>query len=212
MVLEGIDEAPEDIQAFLVGVLEEWAAADAEGEAPIRVVATGQEDLLDLMARGTFRKDLYFMIDVFPLAIPSLRERREEVPLFLDHFFRLHCPGVEPPRIPADFLEEAMSYSWPGNLRELENVVLSSLPSRTGEPWQLPRALPVRGGRFGLQTFADAKRDFEGSYVRRLLILTGGNVTRAAELADKARKDFYALMGRNRIDPAQFRVGDRKPQ
>lgn len=205
LVLAGIDEAPTDVQGVLVGVIEEWGTAAPAGEVPVRILATAQRDLLALVETKAFRQDLYYLTDVFPLAIPPLRERPEEIPMFVDHFFRRHVPGRNPPPIPESFLQEAVKYGWPGNLLELERVVLSSLPQRPGRPWQFPHALPLRGGTPKVLSFSEAKKEFEVSFVRRALILTSGNVTRAAELAGKSRKDFYTLMARTRIDPAPFR-------
>jgi two-component system response regulator GlrR len=210
LLFEGVDEAPAEVQALLVGVIEEMDTPEDGGEAPIRIVSTGQRDLLDGVEARTFRKDLYYLVDVFPLAIPPLRARIEEIPMFLEHFSRKHVRGFEPPPVPDSFLTEAMEYSWPGNLRELENLIMASVPSRLGEPWSLPSVLPRRGGSGAALPFCDAKRDFEQAYVRRLLVLTSGNVTRAADLAGKARKDFYALMARNHIDPGSFRSRLRK--
>ncbi len=206
LVLEGVDEAPAEVQSLLVGILEEWGMPEETSEAPVRIVATGQRDLLDLVEEGLFRKDLYYLLDVFPLAIPPLRQRPEEIPLFFEHFCSSYAPDREPPKDAESFLVEAVAYSWPGNLRELENVVRASIPLYPEDPWALPTALPRRGGQSDLLPFAQAKREFEQSYVRRILTVTGGNVTRAAEITGKARKDFYALMARNNIDPAQFRT------
>ena len=147
------------------------------------------------------------MLDVFPVALPPLRERVEEIPTYLDHFALRHGAGRRLPPVPEEFLVSALAYPWPGNLRELENVVQSALPERAGHPWRFPLALPRRGGEAEPLPFSQAKRDFEQAYVHRLLILTEGNVTRAAELAGKARKDFYALMARNQVDPGEFRRG-----
>jgi two-component system response regulator GlrR len=170
-------------------------------------VATGARDLLVGVEQGWFRKDLYYLLDVFPIALPPLRERVEELPTYLEHFSRRHAPGRRLPAVPDAFVAEALAYPWPGNLRELENLVVSALPRGDGDPWRFPTALPRRGGEPAPLAFSQAKRDFEQAYVHRLLILTEGNVTRAAELAGKARKDFYALMARNRVDPGQFRRG-----
>jgi two-component system response regulator GlrR len=207
LLLEGVDQAASELQALLLGVVDRWSAPDGDAEAPIRMVATGARDLLVGVEQGWFRKDLYYLLDVFPIALPPLRERVEEIPTYLEHFIRRHAPGRRLPSVPDEFMAAALAYPWPGNLRELESVLLSALPQREGSPWRFPAALPRRGGEPNPLPFAQAKRDFEQAYVHRLLILTEGNVTRAAELAGKARKDFYALMARNRVDPEQFRGG-----
>jgi two-component system response regulator GlrR len=104
-------------------------------------------------------------------------------------------------------LEQALSYPWPGNLQELAGLVRRSLPRPGAAEWQFPPLLNPEVTEASVPPFHAAKREFEVSYVQRLLLLTEGNVSRAAELAGKARKDFYALMSRARVDPALFRTG-----
>jgi two-component system response regulator GlrR len=205
LVLEAVDEASPEVQGYLVAALEEWGTSEDHGTALVRVVATAERDLGVLEAAGVFRRDLHFLLDVFPLALPALRSRTEEISLFLEHFHRRLAPGKPVPPAPAEFLEQALVYSWPGNLRELLNLVASSVTMTGGDEWALPRVLPRRGDSPEPPPFHQAKREFEAGYVRRLLLLTGGNVSRAADMAGKARKDFYALLSRNGIDPAGFR-------
>lgn len=205
LVLDAVDEASSEVQGYLAAALEEWGACEDDGPASVRVVATAERDLGLLEASGAFRRDLHFLLDVFPLALPPLRSRTEEVSVFLEHFHRRLAPGRPVPAAPGEFLEQAVTYSWPGNLRELRNLVAASVAMTGGDGWALPRVLPRRGDSPEPPPFHQAKREFEAGYVRRLLLLTGGNVSRAAEMAGKARKDFYALLSRNSIDPAEFR-------
>ncbi len=206
LVLDGLDEAPAELQAHLVGVVEEWGVAEDGPEAPVRFLATCETDLVGAAAAGRFRRDLSFLLDVFPQVLPPLRERLEELPLWAEHFGRAQGAEELPP-LPGEFLEEAGAYRWPGNLAELENLVGAGLPLAPGAPWRLPRCLPRQGGEAPILSFSEAKRDFELGYLRRVLTATGGNVTRAARVAGKARKDFYALMARNLADPDEFRGG-----
>jgi two-component system response regulator GlrR len=208
LLLEGLDDASPEVQKALVGVLEEWAVAEDGGEAPVRVVATSERGLGELVDLGEFRADLYYLLEVFPLCLPPLRQRAEEIPQLVAEFVRRR--GMRPeelPELPLAFLEQAMIYEWPGNLRELASVVDRALPATSSGEWAVPPLLYPSAGRDCLPPFHTAKREFEESYVNRLLLVTGGNVTRAAEIAGKARKDFYALMSRNRVDPARFRPG-----
>lgn len=205
VLLEEVDQAGPEVQSLLVGLVEEWSTSDETAEAPVRIVSTARRDLLAGVDEGWFRGDLYYLLEVFPVAIPPLRERAEEIPSYLEHFAARHLPGRKPPGIPEPFVARALGYPWPGNLRELENVVVAALPSDEGGSWRLPAALPRRGAEPAPLPFAQAKREFERTYVHRLLTLTEGNVTEAAEWAGKARKDFYTLMARNCVDPASFR-------
>lgn len=205
LVLEAVDEATPEVQAFLVAALEDWAGSEEDVPARVRVVATASRDLASLQATGVFRRDLHFLLDVFPLALPPLRNRTEEIALFLEHFHRQLAPGRPAPPLPFEFLEQAVAYAWPGNLTELHNLVATSVTLSDGRAWALPRALPRSRDVLEPLPFQQAKREFEAGYVRRLLLLTAGNVSRAADLAGKARKDFYALLSRNGVDPAEYR-------
>lgn len=208
LLLEGVDDASPVVQKVLVGVLEEWATAETGEEAPVRVVATSERGLAEMVGLGEFRTDLYYLLEVFPVCLPPLRQRAEEIPQLVAEFVRRR--GMHPaelPELPPAFLEQAMVYEWPGNLRELASVVERALPATSPGEWVFPPLLHPGVARECMPPFHAAKREFEASYVNRLLLVTGGNVTRAAEIAGKARKDFYALMSRNRVDPARFRPG-----
>lgn len=205
LVLEGVDEASLELQGCLAALIETLIGQEGDPRYGLRIVATSGRDLLGLVSAGAFRKDLHYLLDVFPLTLPPLRTRLEEVPAYLDHFHRRLAPDRPVPPVPEEFLEQAFAHAWPGNLRELENLVTSSIAQTGGARWELPRFLPRRGDLFEFPSFQQAKREFESSYVRRVLLLTEGNVSRAAEIAGKARKDFYALLSRNRIEPQEYR-------
>ncbi len=205
VVLEGLDEAPPEAQTRILGVVEAWGAAPEGGTAPIRFLATACRDLHTLALEGRFRRDLLYWVGMFPVRIPPLRERYEDLPALVGHLFARHAPRMRFPGVPSAFLRAAAAYAWPGNVRELEAVVRAHLPARPDGPWRLPERLPHRGLGQGVEPFAEAKRRFEREYVIRLLALTGGNVSQAARLAGKARKDFYTLMARSRVDPEPFR-------
>ncbi len=103
LVLRAVDDASSEVQGLLVGLIEAWSASE-DGEAPVRVVATGRRDLLRGVEEGWFRKDLYYLLDVFPVVIPPLRERVEEISALLEHFFGKHGTDRKPPRVPDAFL------------------------------------------------------------------------------------------------------------
>lgn len=208
LVLEGVHEASSETQAMLAGLLEEWSAAEERGESAVRVVATTETSLAAATDAGRFRTDLFYLLAVLPVSLPPLRRRGAEIPALVVEFARR--AGADPetlPAVPITFLERALSYSWPGNLRELAGLVQRALPRSGGAEWHFPPLLNPVVTEALVPPFHTAKREFEQSYVQRLLLLTQGNVSRAAELAGKARKDFYALLSRTRVDPALFRAG-----
>ena len=124
--LDDIDDFPLALQSKLLRVLESHEVMRVGGTTPIpvdiRLITATKVDLKELVNRGIFRADLYYRINVVPISIPPLRERRDDIPLLIEHFLRRFAPDKQ--LVPAeDALRAMVSYSWPGNVRELRNVV-----------------------------------------------------------------------------------------
>lgn len=123
--LDEIGDASPTIQALLLRVLQEKQVMRVGGHRVIpisvRVVAATNRDLGELVKQGKFRQDLYYRLFVLPLRIPSLRERREDIPMLIDHFIKEYCP--QETQISNDVMERLIGYQWPGNVRELVSVV-----------------------------------------------------------------------------------------
>jgi two-component system, NtrC family, response regulator AtoC len=165
----------------------------------VRVVAATNANLEAMVADGTFREDLYYRLNVIPLRLPPLRERREDIPLLVRHFLARLGEQAVPPRRGVVFSQEAMrrlmAFDWPGNIRQLENSVERALalsPGRTqidvsvlppdvrgqdGEKQAVPVALPDEG--FDLE---QQMARLEGGFIRQALVRTEGNRSRAADL------------------------------
>jgi DNA-binding NtrC family response regulator len=129
ILLDEISEMPLTLQAKLLRVLQEHEIERVGGRKPvpvdIRVIATTNRRLKDHMASGRFREDLYYRLNVIPLNIPPLRERKGDIPLLIEHFIRKHSRGSNQPipRMSQDTIQHFLQYDWPGNIRELENMV-----------------------------------------------------------------------------------------
>lgn len=129
ILLDEISEMPLPLQAKLLRVLQEHEIERVGGRKPvpvdIRVIATTNRRLKDHMAAGKFREDLYYRLNVIPLNIPPLRERKGDIPLLIEHFVRKHSLGGNQPlpRMGQDTIQHFLQYDWPGNIRELENMV-----------------------------------------------------------------------------------------
>jgi DNA-binding NtrC family response regulator len=129
VLLDEISEMPLPLQAKLLRVLQEHEIERVGGRKPvpvdIRVIATTNRRLKDHMAAGKFREDLYYRLNVIPLVIPPLRERKGDIPLLIEHFIRKHNRGGNQPlpRMGQDTIQHFLQYDWPGNIRELENMV-----------------------------------------------------------------------------------------
>lgn len=160
------------------------------------------------MAEGHFREDLYYRLDVVSLTLPRLDERREDIPLLAAHFIQIlagkYGKGVN------GFAPEALSAlaaaAWPGNVRQLFNVVEQSC-ALTSTPL-IPLSLVQRALRVPSMealTYADAKQRFERNYLVQLLKLTDGNVADAARIAERNRTEFYRLLQKYDLTPAMFR-------
>jgi two-component system response regulator AtoC len=201
LFLDEIGEMPPALQVKLLRVLQEEEVRPIGEAKPrsvdVRVIAATSRDLEREVAAGRFREDLFYRLDVFRVRVPPLRERREDVPLLVDHFivrFR-ETLGRQVRTIADDALERLLAHDWPGNVRELENVVeramiladgdritLRELPQGIGERAAAPAE--ARGGAASDFSMRRARRRFESDLIRRALEATGGNRTRAAKLLE----------------------------
>jgi DNA-binding NtrC family response regulator len=173
--------------------------------ADVRIVAATNRDLRSMVQKGTFREDLFYRLNIIPITIPPLRERKADVPLlasyFLNQFRRQY--GKKAAGFSSDAVARLIAYDWPGNVRELENRVQQLVVLSNEE---LIHDLDAVGGESGGSslvdggTFKDAKRrvvaDFERDYVRRALARTNGNVSAAARDAGLDRKSFWLIARR----------------
>jgi DNA-binding NtrC family response regulator len=203
LFLDEIGTMPIMLQVKLLRVLQEGIFYPLGGTAPVeadvRVVAATNADLEAAVKAGTFREDLYYRLNVIQIALPPLRDRRDDIMLLASHFLKKYA--VEQGKKIDGFLPEAVGHltrsDWPGNVRELENAIehaVALCPGGMLDPRHFPqrRAL-IRADDQG--TMADlplhqARAEFEKRYIRALLSATGGNVSRAAAMAGIARQNL----------------------
>ena len=107
------------------------------------MIAATNRDLQNAIGAGTFRNDLFYRLNVFPINMPPLRERKEDIPALVDFFIRRHAPktGKETRRINQKSLADLQAYAWPGNIRELQNVIERSLIACDTEEFSVPKVL-----------------------------------------------------------------------
>jgi DNA-binding NtrC family response regulator len=150
LFLDEISTLTEDVQVKLLRVLEDRrvqrVGSNASVSVDFRLIAASNTDLASLVTAGRFREDLYFRLDVFPIAVPPLRERRDDIPLLAAHFMGRFAQehGIEAARLSPLTVSRMMQYDWPGNVRELENYIERSVimyPGSGGFPFDLPRAV-----------------------------------------------------------------------
>ena len=212
LFLDEIGDMPIMLQVKLLRVLQDHevrpVGATKGMPVDVRVISATHRDLKVAMEEGEFREDLYYRLNVVSLDLPPLSQRREDIPVLANHFlsklasrYDRKLSGFAP-----DAMERLVAAPWPGNVRQLYNVVeqavtLSTTPVIPGSLIQ--NALREEQG--GIVPFADARHRFERDYLAKLLKTTGGNVSQAARLAKRNRTEFYKLLHRHELDPSLFK-------
>jgi two-component system response regulator GlrR len=209
-----ISEMPIAMQAKLLRVIEEREFYPLGGRSVVRLearlVAATNQNLVEAVAKGRFREDLFYRVHVIPIRLPTLAERRDDIPLLARHFLAkiVRETGKPVEDITPEAMQKLMAYAWPGNIRELENVIECAVTLSDGPVIEAPHVLrdqPLAAA--GLPPFRDAKGIFERQYLRQVLEMSKGNVTQAAQLAGKYRADLYALLRKYGLNPDDFRPG-----
>ena len=213
LLLDEIGDMPPSLQIKLLRVLQERVVRPLGSSQSIavdvRVISATHRDLDAAMAEGQFRADLYYRLNVVTLTLPPLSERREDIALLANHFlvklaakYNKRLSGFAP-----EAFKALTTAAWPGNVRQLFNVVeqvcaLSTTPL-------VPLALVQRALRspsVEVLPLAEARQRFERDYLVGLLKLTDGNVADAARLADRNRTEFYRLMQKHELTPGHFKA------
>jgi two-component system response regulator GlrR len=212
LMLDEIGDMPMRLQVKLLRVLQEnqvrpVGSTDAL-QVDVRVISATHRDLQELMREGRFREDLYYRLNVVNIKLPTLDERREDIPLLVANFLQLIAKeaGQERKVYAPEAVEMLVTAEWPGNIRQLYNVVrqnvaLSRSPVISGE--LVLQSLGEHGGK--LASFSDARDEFTRNYLSQILQITVGNVSQAARLAKRNRTDFYKLLARYDLNPDQFK-------
>jgi len=176
----------------------------------VRLLTATNKNLEEEVANGRFREDLYYRIYVVPVFLPPLRERKEDIPLLVDHFLKTFTKKMQKDikGISTPALEKLMSYSWPGNVRELENTIEYAVAMSAQEVVGEDLIFRSKASEEDkLQPLKDAKNQFEKNYISNILTLSGGNVSKAAKMAGKYRADFYNLLKKHNLDLVAYKKG-----
>ncbi|WP_437818771.1 sigma-54-dependent transcriptional regulator [Sorangium sp. So ce1078] len=215
LLLDEIGELPLSLQVKLLRVLQEETIRrlgdNKDIKVDVRILAATHRDLLAETQAGRFREDLFYRINVLPIAIPPLRERREDIPILMDHFlarnnarFGINIRGFEP-----EARRLLLEYRWPGNVRELENTVEramvlcegerigeADLPERIREARD-PIQMQLTSGELSIKK---TSRVIEEILIRRALQKTKGNRTKAAEVLEISHRALLYKIKDYRID------------
>ena len=218
--LDEISEMTLTMQVKLLRVLQERCVRPVGGTDEIaidvRVIAATNRDLDKQVAENTFREDLYYRLNVIPVVVPPLRQRREDIPLLVNHFLKKYVPaaGKSIVRVKNDSLDALCAYEWPGNVRQLENTIERAVALETGEELhvELPvekakaRAAAAGVGVHGAVAISDGAvlpdgmdmgkyvADIEVSLLKNALAQSNGVQTRAADLLKISYRSFRHLM------------------
>ena len=210
--LDEIGDMPLSIQAKLLRVLQEKQFYPVGSGKPVevdaRIIVATNKDLEAEMKAGRFREDLYYRIHVIPIHLPPLRERKEDIPLLVEHFLKTFSHEIkkEVKGITSAAMQKLMLYDWPGNVRELKNAIEYAVAMTRQEVISENLILHSENiPQEPLMSLKEAKGSFEKGYVIRLLELSKGNVSKAAASAGKYRADFYNLLKKYNIKPENFK-------
>jgi two-component system, NtrC family, response regulator GlrR len=213
LLLDEIGDMPVRLQVKLLRVLQEQQVRPVGATDPVpvdaRVLSATNQDLNDKMIAGAFREDLYYRLNVVHIRLPALRERREDVPLLVEHFLKQVAEESRGERkvYAPEAVELLVANHWPGNIRQLYNTVRQNValsPTRVISPEHVRSALGEQAAS-ALPSFSQAREEFTRNYLSQLLQVTEGNVSKAARLAKRNRTDFYKLLGRHQLNPEHFK-------
>ena len=180
----------------------------------VRIIAATHRNLEKAVREGSFREDLYYRLAVFPIEMPALKDRREDIPLLTEHFVghfskELRRPA---PRVSKEALCILENYAWPGNVRQLKNVIERTLVLASQDeifpedlPWDI-RTPSAQNTSQSPLNFKAAQEGFEKEFFHRLLQETQGNVSQAAELANLDRSHLHEKLKKHGLQPARYKL------
>ena len=207
--LDEISTVSEGVQIKLLRVLQDRKVTRVGGREPItvdfRLIAATNRDLGELVETKEFREDLFYRLNVFPIRVPPLRERRDDIPLLAQHFRQRFAEenGLEPPEIPPKTMARLMAYDWPGNVRELENFIERAVIMHAGAraiPFEPPGQRPDPERNL-LTRAREEKWDLERlerEYILDMLEQTQWHQSSAAEALGISRRTLYRKLKRYR--------------
>jgi len=213
LFLDEIGDMPLSLQAKLLRVLHDSAVRPVGStqtvNVDVRIISATHRNLDQMRADRTFREDLFYRLNVVALKLPSLAERREDIPLLAAHFLRKIATRYRKPvpTLAPDALAAIVNSPWPGNVRQLENLLEQAVALSTTHviPLSLIRH-SLDDSAAPLMSFESARKTFERDYLVRILKLTAGNAAQAAQMAGRNRTEFYKLLQRHSLEPGMFKA------
>jgi two-component system response regulator GlrR len=212
LFLDEIGDMPLHLQVKLLRVLQEKQIRPVGSTTAIpvdvRIISATHRNLEEAIEEKLFRQDLFYRLNVVNLELPSLNERKEDIPLLAEYFIRILSGDNKKmvKTITPEAMQVLVDADWPGNVRQLYNVVENAFALATS-PIISENLLhdAIKQHQKKIPTFSDARRQFEQQYLIMLMQATRGNVTLAANMANRNRTDFYKLLNRHHIVPSLFK-------
>ncbi len=162
----------------------------------VRIIAATNKDIIEEVKKGNFREDLLYRLNVIPISVPPLRERREDIPALVEHFLSYFAVeyGQKPKTITEDGLKALESYEWPGNIRELRNMIerlVIMTPSNTITAKNIMVASSSRSDYFVFNTLREARDSFEKDFIIKKLEENNWNISKTAEILEIERSNLH---------------------
>ncbi len=224
LFLDEVGDLPLDLQGKLLRAVQEQEVVKVGASRPLkvdaRIIAATNRDLEGMVARGEFRQDLFYRLNVVRITLPPLRHRRGDIPLLVRHFLKRYAARMdlpEPPAVGPEVLEALGRHDWPGNVRELENAVHRAVVLAEGGEIRIQALLPVglgepevdtpphRPGMSFQELRREVVRDFTRRYLERSLRHHGGNITRTARALGMRRTSLQRLLRQAGLEGRHFR-------
>jgi two-component system nitrogen regulation response regulator NtrX len=212
--LDEIGDMSPRVQAKVLRVIEEGEFERVGGTdtmtVDVRIIAATNKDLKALIEEGKFREDLYYRLNVVPIEIPPLRQRKEDIPVLADYFLGVYCEmyGLKPKTLDAGLIEKLRAYSWPGNVRELRNIcermVITSWADTlaAGDLPPLGEGLAGKASGFeDAETYEEFKGISEKCFLEKKLADNRWNISKTAKALDMQRSNLYKKMQKLGITP-----------
>ena len=216
LFLDEIGEMPFALQVKILRALQEREVQEVGAPRPtkvdVRIITATNKDLSQAVKEGKFREDLFYRIQVVPLVVPPLRERREDIPLLAQQILKQSTQRMnkEIRGFLPDAMQKLMLHPWPGNVRELENVIEKAVVMAT-QDMITADLIPSAHGQAaepGLKGLTEAREEFEKNYLQEILQYTNGNISRAAQIAGRYRADFYKLLRKYGLHPGDSKKAE----
>ena len=195
LFLDEIGDMPLALQAKILRCIQEKAiepvGSNTTQKVDVRIIAATNQNLVEAIEKGKFRRDLYYRLNVYPIIMPSLRERKEDIPLLIEEFLYRASGGKDTPFIPGYVTDAFLRYDWPGNVRELQNTLQRYLAIGTLDipTSAAPKETEAPGVEAG--NLRELQRVYEQRLFEQALRLSGGNRAEAAKALGLPLRTFY---------------------